>query len=496
MFPDNAPGNFTDVAGVGVVWTTFNTFQWDLNWANPAVFAAMLEVLLDLANRGIDVLRLDAAPFLWKRLGTNCQNQPEAHLIVQALRALVRIAAPAVAFKAEAIVAPDDLVQYLGAHEHYRPECDLAYHNQLMVMLWSSVATRDARLATVALRRLRPAPPEAGWVTYVRCHDDIGWAVSDADAWAVGWNPFDHRRFLAAYFAGEAPGSFAAGAVFQENPATGDARTSGSTAALCGLQLARSAGDPAAVDAGVRRLVLLYSVAYSFGGVPLVYMGDELGLGGDPDWADDPRQAGDNRWMHRPHLDWDVAERRHDPASVEGRIFAALQRLAAVRRTVPAFGMGGSPSPWTPRMPACSDTCAPTRAGTPSSCWRTSVTRRSARAWTGSRACCGQPVPRAPGEQSAPWSPGSSTARPTLGSATVASGSTAPATPGSPPSPNPRPVSGGRRGRSPERPGPHRGRSGPDRRSTSRSPTPERRRPRTGPARPRPGAARAAASCR
>jgi amylosucrase len=342
VFPDNAPGSFTDVPGVGVVWTTFNSYQWDLNWANPRVFAAMLDVLLDLANRGVDVLRLDAAPFLWKRLGTNCQNQPEAHLVVQALRALVRIAAPAVAFKAEAIVAPDDLVQYLGAHEHYRPECDLAYHNQLMVMLWSSIATRDARLATVALRRLRPAPPQSGWVTYVRCHDDIGWAVSDEDAWSVGWNPYEHRRFLASFFAGPTKGSFARGALFQDNPATGDARTSGSTAALCGLEHAVLDGDPEAVTAGIRRLLLLYAVAYSFGGIPLVYMGDELGLFGDEEWASLPSQAGDNRWMHRPHMDWTLAGRRSDPATVEGRVFAGVQALGAIRRTVASFGMGGS----------------------------------------------------------------------------------------------------------------------------------------------------------
>jgi amylosucrase len=341
VFPDQAPGSFTAVPGVGVVWTTFNTFQWDLNWANPQVFTAMLEVLLDLANRGIDVLRLDAAPFLWKRLGTNCLNQPEAHLIVQALRALVRIAAPAVVFKAEAIVAPDDLVQYLGAHEHYRPECDLAYHNQLMVMLWSSIATRDARLATVALRRLRPAPLESGWVTYVRCHDDIGWAISDQDASAVGWDAFAHRRFLSDFFAGRTPGSFARGLVFQENPQTGDARTSGGTAALCGLESARLAGDPAAITAGVRRLVLLYSVIYSFGGIPLVYMGDEIGLAGDPDWAAIPEQAADNRWLHRPVMSWAAAVRRSDRTTVEGQVFAALQAMGSARAGVTSLGQGG-----------------------------------------------------------------------------------------------------------------------------------------------------------
>jgi amylosucrase len=187
VFPDTAPGSFTHVAEMGGwVWTTFNDYQWDLDHANPDVFAAMLDTMLELANHGVDVLRLDAVPFLWKRLGTDCQNQPEAHLLVQAFRALTRLAAPGVLFKAEAIVAPEMLVQYLGAHDRYRPECDLAYHNQLMVLLWSSLATRDARLATRALSRLRPAPAPTGWVTYLRCHDDIGWAVSDTDAAAVG----------------------------------------------------------------------------------------------------------------------------------------------------------------------------------------------------------------------------------------------------------------------------------------------------------------------
>ncbi|HEU4349838.1 MAG TPA: alpha-amylase family glycosyl hydrolase, partial [Actinoplanes sp.] len=176
VFPDIAPGSFTHVPEMGGwVWTTFNDYQWDLDHSNPAVFRAMLGTMLALANRGVDVLRLDAVPFLWKRMGTDCQNQPEVHLLVQAFRALTRVAAPGLLFKAEAIVAPEMLVQYLGAHDRFRPECDLAYNNQLMVLLWSSLATRDARLAARALSRLRPAPAPTGWVTYLRCHDDIGW---------------------------------------------------------------------------------------------------------------------------------------------------------------------------------------------------------------------------------------------------------------------------------------------------------------------------------
>ena len=344
VFPDQAPGSFTHVEGVGWVWTTFNTFQWDLDWSNPDVFAAMLGTVLDLANRGVDVLRLDAAPFLWKREGTDCQNQPEVHLVLQAMRALLAVAAPGVLFKAEAIVSPQQLVQYLGGHDRYRPECDLAYHNQLMVMLWSSLATRDASLARHALSAMRPAPASTAWVTYLRCHDDIGWAVSDEDARAVGLDPDAHRHFLSDFYSGAHDGSFARGAVFQANPRTGDRRISGTAAALCGLDAARESGDPEQVDVAVRRLVTLYSVVYSYGGIPLLYMGDELGLPNDAAWADDPAHAGDNRWMHRPPMDWVAAERRRDPATVEGRVFAGLRALSRARARLLALRSGTSPA--------------------------------------------------------------------------------------------------------------------------------------------------------
>ena len=342
VFPDNAPGSFTEVPGLGWVWTTFHDFQWDLNYANPAVFRAMLGVMFSLANRGIDVLRLDAAPFLWKRLGTDCQNQPEAHLLVQAFRALTRLAAPGLLLKAEAIVSPDMLVSYLGGHDRYRPECDLAYDNQLMVMLWSSLATRDVRLAARALGRRRPAPATTAWVSYLRCHDDIGWAVSDADAAAAGLGGFAHRRFLNDFYAGRFPGSFARGALFQDNPATGDARISGMAASLCGIASALAAGDEQEVTLAIRRLESMYAVVFSFGGIPLIYMGDEIALRNDPRWAADPAHAHDNRWMHRPVMDWAAAGRRHDPASVEGRVFAAVRGLSLARQRLLALRSGGT----------------------------------------------------------------------------------------------------------------------------------------------------------
>jgi amylosucrase len=346
VFPDRAPGSFSWVpeacggAG-GWVWTTFWPYQWDLDYTNPAVTLAMLEEITWLANRGVDVFRMDAVPFMWKRLGTTCQNQPEGHTLLQLLHALTRLAAPGVVFKAEAIVSPEDLVPYLGGHDRYRPECELAYHNQLMVMLWSSLATRDARLAAQALRRMPQIPPTTSWVTYVRGHDDIGWAVSDTDAEAAGVSGSGHRRFLNDFYSGRFPGSFAAGALFQENEATGDARISGSAASLCGIEQGLDSGDAAALEQGIRRLVLLYSVVYSFGGIPLLYMGDELALRNDLGYLTDPELAPDNRWMHRPPMDWAAAARRTDPATLEGRVFGWLQRLGETRRGLPALAAGG-----------------------------------------------------------------------------------------------------------------------------------------------------------
>jgi amylosucrase len=338
VFPETAPGSFTQV-GDRWVWTTFNAFQWDLDYTNPDVFAAMTSAMLTLANVGVDVLRLDAAPFLWKRLGTDCQNQPEVHELLQAFRAALRIAAPAVAFKAEAIVAPRDLVPYLGTGRHEGKECDLAYHNVLMVLLWSALASGRVALLTSTLKAMPPVPPGAGWLTYVRCHDDIGWAITPEDAARVGEDAHLHRRFLADFYAGEFPGTFARGARFQPDPHSGEARTSGTCASLAGLE---SAPDEVAVELAVRRVLLLYAVAFAHGGLPLIYMGDELGLRNDPAGAADP----DNRWMHRPFMDWEAASRRADGGSVEGRLWAGLRRLIAARRSTRAIHVQGVVEPF------------------------------------------------------------------------------------------------------------------------------------------------------
>lgn len=339
VFPDFAPGSFSwDDELAGWVWTTFNTFQWDVAWNNPDVFLEYVDVVLFLANLGVEVLRLDAIAFLWKRLGTNCQNQPEVHALTQALRAAARLACPAVAFKAEAIVGPDELVQYLGRGAHHGKVSDLAYHNSLMVQVWSMLAAQDAVLGAYALRALPAVPTSTAWVTYLRCHDDIGWAVSDADAAAVGLSGPLHRAFLSDWYCGAFPGSTARGLVFQENAATGDRRISGTAASLVGVEAALVGHGE--LDLAVARLLLAYAVVLGWGGVPVLWSGDELGACNDPGWALEPGHAQDNRWAHRPRLTSGLLAGRHDPDTVTGRVFAGLRGLAATRAALPHLHAG------------------------------------------------------------------------------------------------------------------------------------------------------------
>ena len=329
VFPEFAPGNFTwDDDLQAWVWTTFNSWQWDVNWSNPDVLCEFIAIILNLANQGVDCLRLDAIAFVWKRLGTDCQNQPEVHSITQVMRAAARIATPSLIFKAEAIVAPSQLVAYLGRGQHAGRVSDIAYHNSLMVQIWSALAARDARLLVVAMSRFPDIPTTTGWATYLRCHDDIGWAIDDGDCAAIGWNGWAHRGFLSDFYIGAHPASFAEGAAFQENPATGDRRISGTASSLAGLGTARTLGQRrTAID----RVLLGYAMVLGFGGIPLIYMGDELALRNDDDYHLVPEHADDNRWMHRPVMPWDLAETRDDPTTDAGRTYAGLRRLIEVR---------------------------------------------------------------------------------------------------------------------------------------------------------------------
>jgi len=341
VFPDFAPGNFTCVEALDRwVWTTFNDFQWDLDYGNPDVFVQMFREMLVQANVGADVLRLDAVPFLWKELGTDCRNRPECHWILRAYRALLRVAAPGVLFKAEAITAPSEIVRYLGTGGYEGQECDVAYNAARMSHLWHALASENTQLLRTALTNLPDAPESATWLNYVRSHDDIGWGLDDADVRAVGQDPSDTRRFCADYYAGRRPDSDAEGYHFQVDPATGEARTSGTTAALTGLQRARVEGDDADVDRALRRTLLLHGVIFASRGMPLLYSGDEIGQLNDYSYLTDDEKAHDNRWVHRPPMDWERAALRHDPGRVEQRLFDGIKRLARTRASLDALHGG------------------------------------------------------------------------------------------------------------------------------------------------------------
>jgi amylosucrase len=322
IFPDDHPGSFVPMQDGRWVWATFHTFQWDLNYANPEVFRAMAGEMLFLANQGVDILRMDAVAFIWKRLGTPCENLPEAHLLLRAFNAVCRLAAPSLLFKSEAIVHPDEVAQYIDP-----AECQISYNPLQMALIWEAMATRDVSLLAQALERRHNIPDATSWVNYVRSHDDIGWTFADEDAAELGINGFDHRRFLNSFYVNRFPGSFARGVPFQDNPRTGDCRISGTTASLCGLE--DGAGQ------AVERILLAHSVAFSTGGVPLLYLGDEVGQLNDYGYALEDGHGSDSRWVHRPHYPAARYARRHDTSTPEGAVFAGLRNMIAVRSRTP-----------------------------------------------------------------------------------------------------------------------------------------------------------------
>lgn len=334
IFPEVRSGSFTFCEDMNKwVWTTFHSYQWDLNYSNPAVFRAMVSEMLKLANRGIAVLRLDAVAFIWKKAGTSCENLPQAHTLIRAFQAVARLACPSLLFLSEAIVHPDDIARYIDLRE-----CQLSYNPLLMAELWEAAATKDARLLSLSMGKRHRLPAGCAWVNYVRCHDDIGWTFADEDAATLDIKGGDHRAFLNDFYLGSFPGSFSRGVSFQYNPATGDRRICGTAASLAGVERAVLEGLGEDLDTAIRRVLLLYGIAFSVGGLPLVYLGDELGALNCYDYEDDPAQAADSRWVHRPAWSDEKFEQRHDPGSVPGRIHSGMRRLSSARKETAAFG--------------------------------------------------------------------------------------------------------------------------------------------------------------
>ena len=338
IFPETDPGNFTwNEEMQKWVMTVFHEYQWDLNYSNPAVFIEMLDIILFWANQGVDVLRLDAVAFLWKKIGTTCQNERNAHLILQLMKDCCQVTAPGVLFIAEAIVAPVEVIKYFGEDAIMAKECEIAYNATLMALLWDGIATHNAKLLYQGIKNLPDKLERATWLNYVRCHDDIGFGFDDNDVRAANYEPYAHRQFLIDYFSGQFDASPARGEVFMRDEITGDARICGSLASLAGLEAGIDTNDQQLINDAISRIILLHSIILSFGGIPLLYNGDALGVVNDYSYRDDDGKSDDNRWIHRPKINWERAELRKKQGTIEFTIFNALKKLIAIRKETSAF---------------------------------------------------------------------------------------------------------------------------------------------------------------
>lgn len=336
IFPESAPGNFTyDPVMKKWVMTVFHQYQWDLNYSNPLVFLDMLDNIFFYANLGVDVLRIDAPAFIWKQPGTTCQNLPQAHTLLRLIKQCVQVASPGMALLGEAIVAPKEIMKYFGSGLYTARECDLAYNATHMALQWDALATGDTRVMLAAQHEILQKPYGTSWINYTRCHDDIGLGYEDYMIRHAGFDPLQHRRFLKDYYSGELPGSPARGALFSVNPKTGDARISGSLASLCGLESAVQANNGAAIDTAISRILLMQAHSFFLGGIPMLFYGDEAGYTNDYSYLEDPGKSYDNRWMHRPVIDWN---RSLGETSIGHRVFKGTRHLIQVRRKIYAVG--------------------------------------------------------------------------------------------------------------------------------------------------------------
>ena len=335
IFPESSPGNFTYVEECKKwVMTVFHNYQWDLNYSNPAVFIEMLDTVLFYANLGVDILRIDAPAFIWKQLGTACQNLPMAHSILRLIKQCVQVATPGMALLGEAIVAPKEIMKYFGTGLYTAKECDFAYNATQMALQWDALATGDTRVMLAAQHEILQKPFGTSWITYTRCHDDIGLGYDDYMIEQTGYNPYEHRKFLKNYYSGTQEGSPARGALFSVNPKTQDARISGSLASLCGLEKAVQENNEPDIELSVRKILLMQAQSFFIGGLPMLFYGDEVGYTNDYSYLQDAGKSYDNRWMHRPVIDWKKNKNIDKEGTIEHRIFSATQKLIRIRKEI------------------------------------------------------------------------------------------------------------------------------------------------------------------
>ena len=330
VFPTTAPGNFTWCEEAHkVVMTTFYPYQWDLDYGNPDVFNAMTDNMLFLCNRGVDVIRLDAVPYIWKELGTNCRNLPQVHTLVRMMRLVCEMVCPGTLLLGEVVMEPSRVVPYFGSIE--KPECHMLYNVTTMASIWHTVATKDVRLLRHQLGQVFALPKEYAFLNYIRCHDDIGWGLDYAFLSRFEIAEVPHKKYLNDYLTGKWPGSPSRGELYNDDPRLGDARLCGTTASLCGVETARKTADEAMLTWALRVDLALHALVLTMSGLPILYSGDELAQENDYGYHDDPLKAADSRYLHRGSLNWEAAARAEEDGTIEHRLFHALRTLENLR---------------------------------------------------------------------------------------------------------------------------------------------------------------------
>ena len=330
VFPTTAPGNFTWLPEIEkVVMTTFYPYQWDLNYANPRVFNEMMYNFLYFANLGIDIIRIDAVPYIWKELGTSCRNLQKVHTIVRMMRMIGEIVCPGILLLGEVVMEPEKVVPYFGTPE--KPECHMLYNVTTMATIWNTVATKDTRLLEKQLDSVYHLPGEYTFLNYLRCHDDIGWGLDYDSLGGWGMDQVAHKQFLNDFFTGKYKGSFSRGVLYNDDPVSRDARFCGTTASMCGIEEALEKQDEGKMDQAIRLDLMLHGFMLQQSGIPVIYSGDEVGALNDNHYKEDPEKAEDSRYIHRGQFDWKLTEKIQQEGTVQNRIFYGLRRMEEIR---------------------------------------------------------------------------------------------------------------------------------------------------------------------
>lgn len=336
VFPTTAPGNFTWLPEIGhYVLTTFYPYQWDLNYRNPRVFNEMMYNFLFLANQGMDIIRIDAVPYIWKELGTSCRNLKEVHTIVRMMRMIAEIVCPSVILLGEVVMEPEKVVPYFGTVE--KPECHMLYNVTTMATTWNSIATRDIRLLKKQMDIVSRLPKQYTFLNYLRCHDDIGWGLDFDTMKQWGMEEPSHKRYLNDYFTGKIADSISRGELYNDDPVTQDARFCGTTASMCGIEAAGFEGNVEKMQVAIQEDLMLHAYMLTQSGIPMLYSGDELGQVNDYSYKDDAEKASDSRYLHRGAFLWELADKRKDLSTVQGQLFQMLNRLEQIRRQENVF---------------------------------------------------------------------------------------------------------------------------------------------------------------